>query len=114
MIWFFLIYILFQVIFDHWSVPGQTWDVIYFAFQYGWIGSLSFYLYLVSPINRSAYGVISLIMLFLSINELSWLNADITTYAMMTGGEAPAYALSAVAVVLFLWFILSKKLQWEN
>jgi len=113
MTWLLLIYLTFQVVYDHWSAPGHTWDVIYFTFQYGWVASIAFYQYHRSPTYKRLYLIVALIMTFFSINELSWLHADDSTYAMMTSDGA-AYGLSAIVILLFLWYILSKKLQWES
>ena len=42
MIYLFLTYIIFQVVYDNWIPDNQTGSIIYFTFQYGWIGALSF------------------------------------------------------------------------
>jgi hypothetical protein len=113
MLWFFFIYIAFQVIFDHWSEDNTQWDVIYFSFQYGWVGLLALYHSMRSPCNKRIYQSIALIMVSISINEITWINSSVENYAMMTTNGV-AFGLSIAVIAIFLWYILSKKLQWEN
>jgi hypothetical protein len=110
MIYLVLSYLLFQCLFDQWGTNEVNSKVIYFAFQYGWVAALCL-IQMREGRYTGTYLLAAVIMVILTINELTWINASVTTYAMMTEGP-PVYTLSLLAVVLFFWSIISKKLQW--
>lgn len=114
MIWMFIIYLLFQVIYDHWATDTTAWKVTYFAFQYGWIAALALYQVIDKPRYKGLYALIALIFSILSLNELTWLSMNNADYVAMTTGSPPAYGLSILALALFFWLILQKNIQWER
>lgn len=110
MIYLFLIYLLFQALFDHWADDTVVWKAVYYAFQFGWVAAAAI-IQMFKGRYVEIYFIIALIMTIFSISFLGWINTDVTTFQMMTSGP-PAYTLSILVVVLFFCFILSKKLQW--
>ena len=93
-------YLLFQIFFDHWSVDTVMWKVIYFTFQYGWIAALCLYLAWKEK-ERVVYLLFALIWAAVAVNELTYLKSSSDTYAMMSSSP-PAYALTIIAIGLFL------------
>ena len=110
MIYFFLIYIVFQAGYDHWAEDTVTWKAVYYMFQFGWVGALAIF-QMFQGRYVELYAIIALIMISISLTFLTWIKTDVTTFAMMTSGP-PAYTLTILASALFILFILSKRLQW--
>lgn len=112
MIVLLLIYLAFQILFDHWGDNSVYWKVVYFAFQYGWVALLSVYLCFKSQgRERLFYFIFAIMMSVISVNELVYLNEDKETYAMMSA-TPPAYLLTFFAVILFIIFEII--MRWRN
>jgi len=107
----FIAYLLFQCLFDHWGDNSVNGRVIYFAFQYGWIGALSLYVAVNS--RDGLYYIMTLIMLIITINELTLWNSNETTYAMMVSPPL-AFGLTVLVIVSFAFLIILKHIKWNG
>lgn len=104
------IYVIFQIIFDHWADNSVGWRVVYFAFQYGWVAAVAVR-FMFTEKNKIVYLLFSILFAALAVNELTYLKADTGTYSMMSSAP-PALSLTIAAVILFfLYEIIWKKLS---
>ena len=103
MIILLLTYLIFEIIYDHWSVDNNTWNVIYFTFQYGWMGSLALFTY----VNRKRlmYLFISIIFTVLALDELLGLVSN------QIKSDMPVFRLTIFAALIF---ILYEILTWKK
>lgn len=103
MIILLLTYLFFEIIYDHWSADNQTWNSIYFAFQFGWVGSLALFTY----VNRKhlAYLLFSIVFFVLMVDELLGLVFD----GVKT--DMPVFRFTVFAALIF---ILYEILTWKK
>lgn len=99
MIYLFLIYIVFQVVYDQWLPDSPVWNPIYFGFQYGWIAALSI-LQALKGKHYLFYYIFALIMLIIALCE--FLQIGQTASAHTSPGVS---AFSLVILVFLLLFI---------
>ena len=99
MIIILLAYLLFQIIYDHWSDSGAVWDVIYFSWQYGTIAAISWLQW--AKTGKLAYMLIGIVFISITANELIYLQLPAASYEMMTSGP-PAFTLTIIAALLFV------------
>jgi len=109
MIWFLVTYLLFKIGFDHWGQDDVTSRVIYFFFQYAWVGALCLYFF--TRERKMAFIILGCIFVFLAIDELLYLRLDGDTYKMMVSGEKPVFILTISALILF---IIYEILKWKK
>jgi len=109
MIIILLAYLLFQIIYDHWSDSGAVWDVIYFSWQYGTIAAISWLQW--AKTGKIAYMLIGIVFISITANELVYLKMDAQTYQMMTSGP-PAYLMTIIATLLF--FLHEMITRWKK
>ena len=109
MIYFLVTYLLFKIGFDHWGQDDVTSKVIYFFFQYAWVGALCLYFF--TRERKTAFIILGCIFVFLAVDELLYLRLDGTTYKMMVSGEKPVFILTISALVLF---IIYEILKWKK
>ena len=110
--WLLIIYLLFQIMFDHWSGDDMPSKVIYFAFQYGWVGAVALYCLYKKMQPKGLYLIAAGIFLFLSVNELLALNLDEETYELMVCADPPVYVLTISAIILFITYEIITK--WKR
>lgn len=103
MIILLLTYLLFEIIYDHWSVDNHTWNVIYFTFQFGWMGALSLFTY----VNRKhiAYLFIAIIFTILALDELLGLISN------QIQSDMPVFRLTIFAALIFTIYEI---LTWKK
>lgn len=112
MIWFFIIAVAFQAVFDNWGDNSTVSNVIYFAFQYGWMAMFALYLY--RKEESLLYLLIAFYFTALSVNELTWLGTDINALKMMQSGPAN-FGFGFLAVLLFLYYLTYKNIKlWKE
>jgi hypothetical protein len=104
-----LIYIIFQFNYDIWMHDFVNHKIIYFAFQYGWVGAL-----FLLEARKNAFSIFfypaGLLMLITAGLEFRGWNTDIQTYAMMVSPPPITVFSIAVVAILFL-IIIFKKLK---
>jgi len=110
--YYYLTFVLFQILFDHWGTDSVVSKVIFYSFLFAWVG-VGALLEIRKGRDTVLFLVIALIMFYTSILFLTWINKDVTTFAMMTGGP-PIYLLTVIVVGSFLWLIASKSSLWNG
>ena len=95
MIYLLISYLLFQIIYDHWSTV--EWDAVYFAFQFGWTGAVALW-YFMQTKNRIALFV-SVILTCISIDELLSLFFEVAQ-----DHATPAFRFTIFAGLIFIMF----------
>jgi hypothetical protein len=112
MIYLALIYVFFQINYDIWGQYLAQSKVIYFAFQYGWVGTI-FLLQALKGKDYILYYSLASIMFITSIIYLTkWnLNPEMFVTAVSPKGIT---AFSVVTVVLLLCLIFSKNITWRK
>lgn len=109
MILLLCIYLLFEVVYDHWATDSSYWNVIYFTFQFGWVGAVSVFHYLK---ERSLYYIfIAVIFTGLALNEALCLNLTRYEYEDTVTISTPVYGLTIITLALFLIY---KIIQWKR
>jgi len=110
MIYFLVTYLLFKIGFDHWGQDDVISRVIYFFFQYAWVGGVCLYFFIREC--RIVYLFLGGIFSFLAIDELLYLKLDGCTYAMMVSGSKPVFLLTFSAIILFIIYEIITK--WKK
>lgn len=107
MIYYFIIYLMFLVVYDHWATDAVNWQIAYFVAQYLFFTSVA-----LTEIRRGKYVMIyfMIVILFttLIIIELLCVNFSIEQYNRIRSGP-PALALTSLVVITFLYLIKEKK-----
>ena len=101
MIYVLLAYLLFQILYDHWSDPGPVWDAIYFAVQYSTVGAVAWLQF--ARTRSVAYMLIGSVFIGFAANELTYLYRPGPAYEMMTSGP-PALTMTVIAGLLFILY----------
>ena len=109
MIYLLIIYLLFQIGYDHWGTDSVVSDVIYFSFQWGWVAAIAFFQYIKD--RKLVPFLIGLIFTGLMINELLCFNLETFQYMEAVNIDNPVYGLSIVALALF---VLYEIIQWKR
>jgi hypothetical protein len=105
MIYALVIYIVFLAIYGQWSDNSVNWQVIYFAFQYGFAGA-------VSLLNKGIkFIVIGLIFAVLTVNELSYINASLEDYET-AWSVTPVYWFTFAIIIIFICYEIYMK--WKR
>ena len=108
MIFVLLAYLLFQIAFDHWGSNAVHWQVIYFAVQYSFAGTVALVQW--SKTRQISYMLIAIIFLAIAANELTYLQVTADIYQKMSS-QPPAFALTIGAIVFFIIF---EVIKWKR
>jgi len=106
MIILLLIYLLFQVLFDHWAQDSAIWWAVYYSFQYGWIAAIALYHFV--KVNKLVYLFLSLPFIGLSIDE--WIGYFIDSQPLEMA-SLPVVNLTIFTAALF---IIYEIIQWKK
>ena len=109
MIYLLLIYLLFIIGYEHWGDNSVTSKVIYFAFQYWFIGAVSIFQWVKS--GKIAFIFFAVIFFALTVNELMCIGFDNLQYQEAVNGDLPVFGLTTTATALF---IIYEIIRWKK
>jgi hypothetical protein len=109
MIYALITYLIFLALFQQWGGNSVNCQVIYFAGQYAFAGSVAG----IEAVRgkSTAYLAICLIFCIIIVNELSYINSSPEIYATVWT-TAPVYLFTAFIIVAFLVYEIITK--WKT
>jgi len=111
-IYVYVILITFLALYSYWATGTVICQVIWFVMIYGSFAAIAI-IQLLKGRLLTIWSIVTLIMLFLSIRELLCINMTIEHYTETRSGP-PAYTLGVIAVVLYLFWLISKNIKWKH
>ena len=106
MITLLVIYLLFQLIYDHWAQDNSLWWAIYYSFQYGWVGAIAMYHF--GTTRKLVYMMLSLPFVGLALDEWVgyWMN--------LQPQEMASIPVLNLTIFVSALFIIYEIIQWRK
>ena len=106
-----LIYVSCLAIYEHWATDSVNWQIFFWVVYYLFVAAVAWLEIRKGKAVLIFFGI-ALIMIFLAVNELTWINSQKSIYAGLD--NPPVYTTSALAIALYLFYVFLKKVQWEK